>query len=774
MRHVDPASLKAAYPVLPKSKARLPRATIDFETRSAADLKRLGAWLYSKAPTTQILCLAYKLPGSKKTRLWHRAHPAIGIEESPPPQDLFDWIAAGGAIEAHNAEFEIAIWKHVAVPQHGWPEIHDDQWMCSAAKASAVALPRALGDAILALGLNEEKDTRGKGLLEKYSKPRRLSRAEIELFGDVIEWNEDVEGLKATWRYCKQDVRAEEGLSHAIPDLSPHEFKVWQLTCRMNARGVLIDIDLCKSALHLVGEAKKRLNSELESITGIKAGSQRQAVRAWLKKHEQVDLPDTRGKTLERFLTREKLTDRAARVITIAKEVNRTSANKFKRFLESADDDNRVRGMLVYCGAERTGRFSSRFVQLHNLPKGKFNLPLAKSEKYLAMDIACADVKSRDYSWCEAMYGDVMNLVVSCLRGVIIAPPGRELISADYASIEARCVLWEAGATTALEIFRKGGDIYCDMASAIYGYEITKETAKVITSLGHTQRDFGKVAILGLGYGMGFLKFLITLRNYNIQLSRADVRDMMSAKRLRIYEDTVRALLFPTRKHFTNWLGECDERKFKLADRRAKIARRQLADEGENAEDVLHELALCKYTVETYRTRYAEVPAMWRAQEKAAIEAVETGKTVRCGPVKWRVVGRYLKCRLPSGRCLHYAYPEIKFAKNAWGKVSPSLRFKGRGQTSQKWIRQATYGGKIVENITQAIARDILGYAEVKVDEDLFDFDLLLNIHDQLIAEVDKGCGSDDEFVATMTTLPRVYDGCPIAAEPERYERFRK
>lgn len=714
-----------------------------------------------------------------KPKLWHRAHPDIGIEESEPPEDLFGYIASGGLIEAHNVNFEMFMWENVGVPQHDWPRVDFEQWICSAAKAAACSLPRDLGRLCDALETEQRKDPAGEKLLKKYSIPKKLTKAERELWGeDEIIFNEDVEGLQQTWRYCQQDVRAEHCASEALPDLSKMERKLWQITQRMNMRGALIDVDLANAAIKMAAQAKRKANDELRELTGIETATKRAEIKAWLADRELLELSDTKAKTIEWHLEREEMSPRARRVLEIVKQVNRTSTNKYNRMLECVDYDNRARELLLYCGAERTGRYAGKGIQIHNLPKGKWAF------KGITMDSACADVKTGDLAWCESIHGDVMNLLASCLRGSIIASPGRDLMTADYAAIEARCVLWEAGADAALDVFREGGDIYCDMASGIYGRPIVKDEkalkkalangvskaaiAQVINSGGATQRDFGKVAVLGLGYGMGFLKFLITLRTYNIVLTRAEVLQMLGAKRLAKYEAIVRRKLFPQAKDFN------DAKKFKNAEREAKIARRRLTEEREDPAKVLHELALCKYTVETYRNRYPEVPAMWKAQEAAAIRAVQKpGERVKAGVVTWFVEGRFLKCQLPSGRCLHYFDPEIKSAKTSWGEVKPSLRFWGIDQKTKKWTRQATYGGKLTENITQAIARDIMAYAKIELDKH-DDYDLLISVHDEIVSEVDHGEGDEKEFESLMAQLPAAFAGCPITAEAKRYGRYRK
>lgn len=768
---------------------RPPRATIDFETKSVLNLKKVGAWLYSKHPSTEVLCMAYHVPGMSEVKLWHPALSGPGgfhLDAAELPYELFEWVERGGLVEAHNSFFEMCIWANVIRRTFAdWPAIKFTQWRCTAARAAACSLPRSLEGANAALNLQVRKDDAGKYLIRKYCLPRRFGKKEKEnmrKLGDdpnIPQFHLD-DGIKNLFAYCRQDVRAEMKLSDNIPDLSEMETRVWQITQRINARGLLIDTELAEAALKLAAKAKKELTAELHRITGEEFNpSQRAIVRKWLNNNSDdlsFNLTDTKAKTIEWYLRKADLDDTTRRVLTILKEANRTSPKKYQRMLEHVGDDGRARDNLLYCGAERTGRFAGKGIQVHNLPKGK----LAKGQ---TMDSACADVIAGDYDHCAEVHGDVMNLVVSCLRGAIIAPPGRQIWAADYSAIEARCVLWESGATAALEVFRTGGDIYCDMASAIFNREITKATSKVITALGATERDFGKVAVLGLGYGMGYLKFLITLRTFGIYFTRAEIKAMLGAALLEEYEEIVRKKLWPKISDYMDEDGKVSpkmQKRFELAKREGSLAVRALAEERENAEAILHELALCKYTVDTYREKYSEVPQMWKDQEAAAIRAVNSNKAVRCGVVVWKVVGRFLKCKLPSGRCLNYCDPEVKSVKTSWGETRPSLRFMGIQQTTRKWVRQHTYGGKLTENITQAIARDIMAHAKINIDDfnksktKNYRYDLMLSVHDELLAETPEGAGDREEFESLMCNLPAAYEGCPITAEAKSFTRYRK
>ncbi len=709
--------------------------------------------------------MAYKLPWYEEPRLWHMAHPQHRISVSPPPQDLFDYVASGGLVEAHNAFFERMIWMHVMVARYGWPEMPHLQWRCSAAKASAASLPRKLEDACLAMRLTVLKDAEGNRLMKKMMKPRkplkeerRAWRAEHGKEPMPTLWHETEEQIYRNWEYCKQDVRAEEALSEAVPDLSPYELRVWQVDQAINERGLRFDLELAKSALHIATKWKARLNSELEVMTGIESATKRQAVRSWLLDNEGLDLPDTTADTVQWHMSTDDLSGRARRVCEILVEVNRTSTRKYQTMLDKADpDDWRVRDLLMYHGSH-TGRWAGKGVQVHNFP--------ARNLIVTDFDDAAECIKARQVDWCIALYGfDVMKLLSHSLRGAIIASIGKDLMVADYSAVEARCVLWLAGALPALEVFRGGGDIYCDMASGIYGYKVLKAVHKA-------ERQFGKQAILGLGYGMGFLTFLLTCRKYGIRFSLDDVLRIMGRERLDKYGAWVRNYMCLDKAPVG--MTEEEARKYANKKRQAAKARRRLRDAREDAAEIVHELALMKYTVDMYRSRYTEVKALWKDQEAAAIKAVmREPLVVECGHVSWFVSDGWLNCELPSGRLMKYRDPEIKRVRTSWGELRPALRYMSVNGTTRKWVRTATYGGKIVENITQAVARDLLADALLRIDES-GTYEPNIGVHDEELAEVDKNKGSRTEFEELMSFVPEWADGCPVAAEAERYERYRK
>ena len=727
-----------------------PKATGDFETRSARDLKKCGAYVYSLHRTTSVMCFAFRLPywAPGRTGLWHPAYPHLGIEEEGREdlQEFFCWIALGGLFEAHNAFFERCIWENICVPRLGWPRVPHGQWCCSAAKCSVHGLPRDLDRAGAVLGCLELKDKAGAALMLKLCKPRKPLKAEREAWvdaGSPLLWRESREDFECLWTYCRRDVLAEEDISSHLDDLSDLEQRVWQMDQDMNWRGILADVELAQSALYLVERYTARCNEELCAITGgrVQTAGQREQFKDWCSING-LRLEDTQGVTLDRVLKMKGLAPEIARAVFIVRDVNRTSVAKYKVVLQRAPADGRLRDLLMYSGAG-TGRWTGKGFQPHNLVKGKFTT-------HEAIRNVCDVIKGRDLDYLVAMYGDrVMEVLSWAMRGVLVASEGRELLVADFAAIEARVVLWLARQMSALEVFERGECIYCDMATGVYGYTVTKKVNN-----DNNERQFGKQAILGLGFEMGFVKFLLTCRKYDIVFTEAMARRIVGE----------------------GW----DQHVEKIASYFSSVpGRRQaLVDEGFDVDEVMHELVLMRHTVMTYRARYAEVAQMWRDQEDAAIAAVRSpGRrvTVERGRNTWVVEGRFLKCYLPSGRPLHYCDPKVVMKRLPWSKTErkASLTFMGMSSKTNQWVRKDAYGGLLVENITQATARDLMAEAMVRMDDDPR-LDVVMSVHDEVICEADPGTCTVHEFERSMAWTPAWAKGCPVDAEGWAGPRYRK
>lgn len=688
-----------------------PKATFDFETRSACDLKRHGTWRYSIHPTTEVLCFVFRLPhwAKDRTEYWHGNFPAFDVAEDCSDWDalleLQTWIANGGLCEAHNSFFEYCIWRNVMVARHGWTAIPDSQWRCSAAKAAAHALPRALDKLGEALRTRFRKDIEGHKLMMKMSKPRKSRKAERKAWDEAglehpkLLWHESGEQLARLIDYCRLDVQTEEAVSDRLADLSVAETALFLLDLRINVRGFQIDRQAVRMALQLVHREALLLNQELSRLTDkrIRKATQRKRVLEWFE-DTGLWLPNTQAGTLDdtlKFSTAnpDLVSPLHRSVLAIVRSLGRSSTAKYVAMKRWWGLDGRVRGGLLYHGAS-TGRWSGKGIQPHNFPKGSAKETLDDGTvKKVDMARLWSAIKKGERTYLIERWGGVMEALSTALRGAIVAGKGNQLFVADYAAIEARVLLWVAGDEHALGIFRRGEDIYCDMAASIYGYPCNAKDHPA-------ERALGKIAVLGLGYQMGAAKFFATCELFGI----------------------------PTTEE------------------------------------------LAETTVEAYRAKYRLVKQLWRDTENAAIEAVETKKVVRCGVTEWFHYGLFLFCRLPSGRCLAYPYPEIRQKRTSWGEIRSGLTYMGVDATTHQWRRQVSYGGLLVENIVQAISRDIMAEAMVRAEDQ--GYPVILSVHDELISEAEHG--TIDEYVSILTQIPTWAPGCPIAAEGWQGVRYRK
>jgi DNA polymerase len=727
-----------------------PRATIDFETRSTCDLRKCGSWKYSLDPSTEVLCLVFRLPywDEGVTGLWHPAFPHLGIEEGEDWEmmyELLEWIADGGLVEAHSAWFERSIWANVLVPRHLFIPVSHRQWRCSAAKAATHALPRGLEDAVAALNLQIEKDMVGAELMKKLAKPRKPNKTDWRdwarlhapcsackavgkvpgfkkdgsptkkpktcprckgkghVEGDLppmpVLWHESKEQFERLWDYCRVDVLAEEGLSDAIPDLNDSETEMYLMDQAVNERGFLLDVDAVQTALDLIAKEQVQLNAELRELTGnlVERATQRDRMLAWLAANGLV-LDNTQAATIDSELQREHA-PHVQRALELMRALGRSSTAKYEAMRNWMCPDGRVRGGLLYHGAN-TGRWSGAGVQPHNFPKGHIQEDTAgnKWDMETAWDVIKAGSETSDD--IEDVYGDGTTLEVlsQALRGAIVPTPGKHLYVADYAAIEARVLLWEAEDDEHLGIFRRGEDIYCTMASSIYGYKTNKKDHP-------SERALGKVAVLGLGYQMGWEKFIDTCM---------------------------------------------------------KMAGIEISEE------------LSQRTVSAYREKFWRVKQMWADQEAAALKATTyKGIPIPCGRVVWKYEGRFLYCILPSGRRLAYPFAKVATKQMPWGDVREALSFKGINPVTRQWHTQTTYGGMLVENQTQAIARDLMAEAMLRCEQSGV-YVPILSVHDELIAEADPAEGDVKEFEALMALCPDWAEGCPVEAEGWSGIRYRK
>jgi DNA polymerase len=472
--------------------------SIDFETRSAVDLRKTGVYKYAADPSTDIWCMAYKAPWSDDVLVWQP-----GDERDTY---LEDWVMAGGLLSAWNANFERTIWNEIMVSRYQWPATRIKQWRCTMAQASAMGLPRALGQAAAVLGVEEQKDKTGAALMLRMARPRKVNAD-----GSYTWWNtkDKVEALVA---YCRQDVRTELSVAEVLNEMPDSERRLYQLDQRINDRGVALDVDLVHRVKALAGNASIEIDAEIQRLTKgqVKAATNGMDLVAWLNSHG-IATKSVDKQTVARLLTSDKLHPVIREVLTLRQNGAKSSTAKYDAMLHAVNGDGRMRGLLVYHGAA-TGRWSGKLVQPQNFPR-----PQKKQDE---LDEIIAKLKA-DGDVSEHGAGTV--LASDLLRSMLVAEDGHRLMFADYSAIEARVLAWVAGQNDLVETFRKGGDVYKEMASAIYNVDVENVT--------DGQRQVGKMAILGCGYGMGGKRFAEQCATMGIKVDEDEAKRIVAVYR---------------------------------------------------------------------------------------------------------------------------------------------------------------------------------------------------------------------------------------------------
>jgi len=665
---------------------------IDFETRSDTDLGKCGVWAYSESPRTEVICVSWNCPGGGIER-WEPV-----LKNEPVPQSLYDLARDEDIIfEAHNAQFEQAIWANVMVKRYGLPPVPIERWHDTMAVCLDKGLPGSLENAGHILGLSEQKDKYGKYLLQTLSKPEKFGskqKREFEqAFGVSLTcaayFRHDTELLKDCADYCDQDVRTEGELSERLGGLSAKERKVWELDQRINQRGLRIDLYAVECAYDLVNETVESLKSELHTLTDgrLRTPGQRDKALALIEELEGWQPQSWGAADLEKALPAIQ-NETARRIVEIRLATAKSSTSKLDTMLNAVCADGRIRGTLQYQGAGSTGRWAGRLVQPQNLPQGN-----VKADP----DELIQDIKRFDAGLLVQKYDTgVLDCVSSALRGMFVPDEGNKFIAGDFSAIEARVVLALAGQDDKVNIMANGQDIYLDMASKIYGYKCTSKDEHP------TERHVGKSAVLGLGFQCG--------------------------------PDRFQSQFVPDQS-----------------------------------------VEFCEEIVRTYRKEFAPmVPKFWYNTEEAAVRAVRYGETVRCGHVSYRVEDEWLLCRLPSGRDLYYHNPRTKMIEDDRAPTGVKLQLQFDAWKYGQWRTVDAYGGLLVENVVQGVARDIMADAMLRAED--AGYPVILTVHDELVTEPPNDFGSAEELEAIMSERPEWVQRCniPVAAETWEGERYRK
>lgn len=700
-------------------------AHIDFETRSAADLLKVGADVYAQHPSTDALCLAIGF-NEEPIDIWYP-----GKMNSNLPR-LLEHVKKGGKVFGHNiGAFEMLIWNNVMALNYGWPELKIEQCEDTMAMAYAMALPGSLDDASRAAAIPYQKDLAGYRVMLKLSQPRSFAADGSPIWWDKKDFPEEYEKLYA---YCKQDVEVERALCKRLLRLSPYEQRVWELDYKINRRGVYIDTTAARVAMALVENEKARLNEEIRKVTNnaVAMCTATGQLSDWLKS-KGLNVPSVAKADVVDMLSRKDIPADCRRALLIRQEAAKTSTAKLQAMLNGSSAGGRIRGLFQYSGAS-TRRWAGRRVQLQNLPR-----PTIKQEKidHVFELLNRYGVKAAD-KIRDDMKLAPMNTISDCIRGFLRARPGYDLIAVDFSSIESRVLAWLAGGETKLNVYRTGGKIYEYVASGIYlckPAEIIKEDPR---------RQVGKVAELAFGYQGGVGAMQTMAKGYNVTLAPT-------------YQSLLKRA---TTEHLrmTDFVYNMNKDKYE-----------DISKEEFYASDLIKQF---------WRESNPEIVKYWEDLKVASISAVQNpGKAFAAGvkgrEVYYKMAGSFLWCKLPSGGVICYPYPrvEMRSAFEGSDKV-PTLTCMGVDGYTKKWERYPIYGGLLAENNTQSLARDVLVEAMFGVEKNKYP--IVMTIHDELVVEVPKTFGSLEEVERIVKILPPWAVGLPIAAEGWRGERFRK
>ena len=632
--------------------------SIDLETYSSVPLAKAGAQKYIKSPDFEILLFGVSVDGGEVT-VYDLASGDI------VPEEIIKALSDDSVIKwAYNASFEricLSVWLRRNYPQYfSSYSIEDDtvrnyldpsSWRCSLVWGAYMGLPLSLEGIGKVLKLENQKMAEGKALIRYFCIPCKPSKANGQRTRNLPQHDPAKWELFKT--YCKQDVVTEMEIERRLSAFPVPDWvqKQWETDLIINARGVAVDLELVTGALYLGDTVRQTLMAEAMQLSGLSNPNSVAQLTTWLQEEIGEELADLRKDTVARLLGRDDNSPQVSRMLEIRQELGKTSTKKYDAIEAAVCDDGRVRGLLQFYGANRTGRWAGRLVQVQNLPR-TYTEPL---------DLARELVKDRKLDALRLIYGSVPDTLSQLIRTAFVAPEGRVLIDADFSAIEARVISWLAGEQWRLEVFRTHGKIYEASASQMFGVplELIKKGNPE-----YALRQKGKVAELALGY-QGSTGALITMGALDMGLTEEELPDIVS---------------------------------------RWREANKRIRD-------------------------------LWYSMDSAAVQVITEGGSVGVNGLLLAREYDYdngvdcLTIRLPSDRKLYYISPSI--GQNEWGR--PSISYMGMDQKTKRWKRIETYGGKLVENCVQAIARDCLAASIDRLEA--AGLPVVFHVHDEVVID---------------------------------------
>lgn len=632
--------------------------SIDIETKSSVDIGKAGAYKYAQSPDFRILLFAYSLDDSPV-----RVIDLAGGEKIPETIRLA-LMDPAVTKHAYNAAFE---WYCLNRAGYQTPL---EQWKCTMAHGLYCGYTAGLDATGKAIGLPQEKQklATGKALIKYFCTPCKPTKA-----NGGRTWNLP-EHAPEKWElfkeYCGQDVVTEKAILRRLEmfPMPEEEERLWQMDVRMNAYGVRVDTGLIGGALSIHERSTEELIRKAASITGLSNPNSTAQLLGWLR-GQGTELPDLRKETVSETLDNpENLPEEVKTVLEIRQQLGKTSIKKYEAMKTACCTDERVRGLTQYYGANRTGRWAGRMVQMQNLPRNYLK----------TLDYARKLVKAGNYEGVKALYGNVPDTLSQLIRTAFIPSEGHKFVVADFSAIEARVIAWLAGEQWVNEVFATHGKIYEATASQMFGVPVEKI---VKGNPEYSLRQKGKVATLALGY-QGGVNSLISMGALGMGLTEEELPEI----------------------------------------------------------------------VDRWRQANPRIVDLWYQVGNAALAVMESAQPQAVHGLVFALEGdllygqSFLTVRLPSGRKLFYPKPFLK--ENQFGR--PAVHYYTVGQQTRKWEVASTYGGKMVENIVQAIARDCL--AETLKRIDARGLQVVFHVHDEVIID------------APMETT--VEEICGLMAEP--------
>ncbi|UTG84515.1 DNA polymerase [Bacillus paranthracis] len=647
---------------------------IDIETYSSVDLTKSGVYRYAESPDFEILLFAYAYDDKPVEVV------DLTAFEDLTEQVMRDLTDPQVLKTAFNANFE-----RTCISKFFNIECDPLQWRCTAVHSLGLGLPGYLAGVAEVLKLDAQKDTKGKSLIRYFSIPCKPTKANGKRTRNMP--HHDPEKWKMYVEYNRQDVVVERDVRRKLEKfpLPEFEWNLWAIDQRINDRGVQLDPVLFESAIECDRQYSERLIKEVQVLTGLDNPNSVMQLKNWLA---------TRGVDASKGLSKEfmpELLDAAPdietkRVLRIRTELGKTSVSKYNAMERSMCLDGRVRGLLQFCGANRTWRWAGRLVQVQNLPQNKI------PDLQLARDV----LKNKDFELLEMLYGAPPFILSQLIRTTFIPSEDSRFIVSDFSAIEARVIAWLADEHWVLDVFKGHGRIY--EATAAQMFNVPIETI-VKGHENYALRAKGKVATLACGYQGG-----------------ANALIAMGALKSGIPEEDLPVI------------------------------------------------------VKQWRDANSNIRSLWYAVERAAVKAVREKTTVRLAHgVKYRYKSGILFADLPSGRSLAYVNARIKPDPN-FGK--DGIVFDGQDQVKKKWTAQRTYGGKLVENLVQAIARDCLAVTLMRIDN--AGYKTVMHIHDEVVLDVPNGEGSLKDVNRIMGEPIDWAPGLPLKAEGFECEFYQK